>query len=74
MHAQASDYQQRRKNELAIKEQEQALGMVSKLAVLSIKQQHFEANISRINHSAKQLLSTVALFQALGGGWSIAPE
>jgi len=54
---------------LDITRKQLALGDVSYLAVLSAEQAYRQALIGRIQAQASRYADTVALFQALGGGW-----
>jgi len=47
----------------------QQLGAVSYLAVLSAQQAYRQALLARVQAQASRLADTLALFQALGGGW-----
>jgi len=47
----------------------QQLGAVNYLAVLSAQQAYRQALLARVQAQAGRLTDTVALFQALGGGW-----
>jgi len=47
----------------------QQLGAVTYLAVLSAQQSYRQAVLTRVQAQAARLSDTVALFQALGGGW-----
>ncbi len=68
-HSESIDSERKRETQLSITEQEKSLGAVSYLQVLEAKQQYHRAKINRIRAQASQLSDTVALFQALGGGW-----
>jgi outer membrane protein TolC len=48
----------------------QQLGAVNYLAVLSAQQAYRQALLTRVQAQAARLSDTVALFQALGAGWS----
>ncbi len=62
----------RRSFELARRQME--LGDVSALALLAAEQNYRQAVIARVQAEAARLADTVALFQALGGGWWNATE
>jgi outer membrane protein TolC len=47
----------------------QRLGAVNYLALLSAQQAYQQALLTRVQAQATRLADTVALFQALGGGW-----
>jgi len=51
----------------------QQLGAVNYLAVLSAQQAYRQALLTRVEAQAARLSDTVALFQALGGGWRNRP-
>ena len=53
----------------ALAEAQQRAGQVSSLSVLSARQAFQQAKLSRIQAEAARLADTVALYQALGGGW-----
>jgi NodT family efflux transporter outer membrane factor (OMF) lipoprotein len=52
----------------------QQLGAVNYLAVLSAQQAYRQALLTRVQAQAGRLSDTVALFQALGGGWWNRPD
>jgi NodT family efflux transporter outer membrane factor (OMF) lipoprotein len=52
----------------------QQLGAVNYLAVLSAQQAYRQALLTRVQAQAARLSDTVALFQALGGGWWNRPD
>src|SRR5262249_35184395 len=52
----------------------QQLGAVNYLAVLSAQQAYRQALLARVQAQAARLSDTVALFQALGGGWWNRPR
>ncbi|MFZ6773496.1 efflux transporter outer membrane subunit [Undibacterium sp. SXout7W] len=54
---------------LSIARHQLQLGDISRLSLLSSEQAFQQARISSIQARANQLTDTVALFQALGGGW-----
>jgi HAMP domain-containing protein len=56
---------------LEITTEAQRLGAVNYLAVLSAQQAYRQALLARVQAQAARLSDTVALFQALGGGWWI---
>ena len=60
---------------LAIARRQMELGDISHLALLSAEQSYQQAIIGFVQAKANRYADTVALFQALGGGWSteIAP-
>lgn len=45
------------------------LGQVNNLVLLTAQQTYFQALLNRVQAQANRLSDTVALFQALGGGW-----
>jgi NodT family efflux transporter outer membrane factor (OMF) lipoprotein len=54
---------------LAIARQQLALGDISEVAMLNVEQAWQQAEISLVQARANRYADTVALFQALGGGW-----
>jgi NodT family efflux transporter outer membrane factor (OMF) lipoprotein len=54
---------------LLIARKQWAAGATSSLAVLSAEQAYRQAALARVQAQANRLTDTVALFQALGGGW-----
>jgi NodT family efflux transporter outer membrane factor (OMF) lipoprotein len=54
---------------LAIVKRQLALGAVNGLALLNAEQVYAQVRLSRVTAQASRLADTVALFQALGGGW-----
>jgi NodT family efflux transporter outer membrane factor (OMF) lipoprotein len=58
----ASDY-------LNITQQKLQLGQVNVLSLIAAQQAYQQANIALIQARAARLTDTIALFQALGGGW-----
>ena len=54
---------------LEIARKQQAAGAAGSLAVLGAEQAHAQAALARVQAQASRLTDTVALFQALGGGW-----
>ena len=58
----ASDY-------LHITQQKLKLGQVNILALIAAQQAYQQAKIALIQAQAARLTDTIALFQALGGGW-----
>lgn len=65
----AGKAQQAAKKSLTIARRQLALGDISALALLSSEQAYQQATLSLIAAQANRLSDTVALFQALGGGW-----
>lgn len=61
--------EQATKTTLDITTEAQRLGAVNYLAVLSAQQAYRQALLARVQAQAARLSDTVALFQALGGGW-----
>ena len=57
------------KTSLDILQQQSRVGYAGNLAVLSAEQAYQQARISRIQAQASRFADTVALYQALGGGW-----
>lgn len=57
------------RNSLRITEKQYRLGGVSYLNLLNAQRQYQQAVINRIQAQAARYADTVALFQALGGGW-----
>lgn len=57
------------RNALILTQKQFQLGGVSYLNLLNTQRQYQQANISRIQAQAARYTDTVALFQALGGGW-----
>ena len=55
---------------LALTHAQLNLGVVNGLALLNAEQAYQQAKIVRIQAQAARFTDTVALFQALGGGWS----
>lgn len=53
----------------SIARQQLALGDISAAALLVIEQNNQQAKLNRLTAQANRLQDTVALFQALGGGW-----
>lgn len=56
-------------NSLAIARKQLELGDISPLSQLVAEQAYYQAQLSRVQAQANRLTDTVALFQALGGGW-----
>ena len=54
---------------LDLTEQQMQSGYVSYLALLSAQSSYSQAVLTRVQAQASRLGDTVALFQALGGGW-----
>jgi len=54
---------------LDLVQKQQKLGYVNYLALLNAQQAYQQALIARIQAQANRFIDTVALFQALGGGW-----
>ncbi|OOG49509.1 efflux transporter outer membrane subunit [Rhodanobacter sp. C01] len=54
---------------LAISQQQLALGDISEVAMLNAEQTWRQAEITLVQARANRYADTVALFQALGGGW-----
>jgi NodT family efflux transporter outer membrane factor (OMF) lipoprotein len=54
---------------LAIVTRQLALGAVNGLALLNAEQAYAQARLNLVTAQANRLADTVALFQALGGGW-----
>lgn len=54
---------------LAIAKRQLALGDIGTLTVLLARQSYLQAKVNRVQAQASRLTDTVALFQALGGGW-----
>lgn len=54
---------------LALTKKQLDLGAVNSLSLLNAERQYQQAVINRIQAQAARLTDTVALFQALGGGW-----
>jgi outer membrane protein TolC len=59
---------------LAIARQQLALGDVSTLAVMQAEQSALQASLAVAQARSARLSDTVALFQALGGGWWNRPD
>ena len=59
---------------MAIVQHQLAVGAVSTLALLNAEQTHQLAESALIQARAARLADTVALFQAMGGGWWNAPQ
>lgn len=57
------------RNTLMVTSQQFTLGGVSYLSLLNAQRQYQQIRISRIQAQASRFSDTVALFQALGGGW-----
>ncbi|CDZ77491.1 Outer membrane protein OprM precursor [Legionella massiliensis] len=57
------------KKSLNIAQQQLAAGAVGYLAVLSAEQAYQQSEINLVQSQANRFIDTVALFQALGGGW-----
>lgn len=57
------------KKTLLITEKQFKLGGISYLILLNAQQQYQKSTINRIQAQAARLADTVALYQALGGGW-----
>ena len=55
---------------LEISHRKRVLGESSMLSILASEQIYQQAKLNMIQAQANRLLDTVALFQALGGGWS----
>jgi len=66
--------EQATKTTLDITTEAQRLGAVNYLAVLSAQQAYRQALLARAQAQAARLSDTVALFQAVGGGWWNRPE
>lgn len=58
---------------LDIARRQLALGAVSNLVLLTAQQAYFQASLNLVQAQAGRYADTVALFQALGGGWSNRP-
>lgn len=54
---------------LSLVQQQQRLGQVSQLAALNAEQAYQQTTINVVQARASRLSDTVALYQALGGGW-----
>ncbi len=54
---------------LALARRQVELGDISPLALLSVEQNYQQAKLNQVQVQANRLADTVALFQALGGGW-----
>ena len=52
-----------------IGEKQLALGDISPIALLTIEQNYHQASVASVQAEALRYADTVALFQALGGGW-----
>ena len=59
---------------LAIARRQVALGDISRLALLAAEQSYQQAVVAQVAARANRYVDTVALFQALGGGWWNTPE
>lgn len=57
------------KRSLNIAQQQWSAGAINYLAVLDAQQSYQQAEISLVQSQANRFVDTVALFQALGGGW-----
>ena len=57
------------KTSLDISQQQSRVGYAGNLALLNAEQAYQQARISRIQAQASRFADTVALYQALGGGW-----
>ncbi len=57
------------KKTLTITEKQFKLGSVSYISLLNAQQQYQKSTVNRIQAQAARLTDTVALYQALGGGW-----
>ena len=54
---------------LAITRRQLELGAVGTLTLLNAQQTELQARVAMVQAQAGRLADTVALFQALGGGW-----
>lgn len=54
---------------LALTRRQLELGDISALALLGVEQNYQQARLNQVQAQANRLADTVALFQALGGGW-----
>jgi len=54
---------------LALARRQVELGDISTLALLGVEQNYQQARLNQVQAQANRLADTVALFQALGGGW-----
>jgi NodT family efflux transporter outer membrane factor (OMF) lipoprotein len=55
-------------------QQQQKLGTISEVALVSAEQTYRQAEIALVQAQANRYMDTAALFQALGGGWWNRPE
>jgi NodT family efflux transporter outer membrane factor (OMF) lipoprotein len=67
------DYEAFSQKSYQLLEQQYKLGAEEYLSVLTVEQQYKLARLDKIKAIAQRYTDTVALFQALGGGWNAKP-